>query len=196
MALLPKMGVQTAHIVTAAPERSEFFQFHLYLVALAGLLLYFVVDRYRARRPGGKATLLFHGLAFAGYNALVGYLFDHLATHRSGYVPFVLLAAVMALHLFAIDHQLRTWHGAAFDRVLRWVMAAAVLVGWVGSRLWHVSAETFAVWSSLLAGAILINVFNEELPRDDRGSLPAFLSGVVAVVAVAAIFRTVSKGLG
>ena len=196
MGLLPKMGVQTAHIVAAAPESSEFLQFHLYLVALAGLLLYFVVDRYRARRPSGQGILLFHGLAFAGYNALVGYLLDHLATHRAGYVPFVLLAAVMAVHLFAIDHQLRTWHSAAFDRVLRWVMAGAVLAGWLGSRLWHVSAGTFAVWSSLLAGAILINVFNEELPRDDRGSLPAFLLGVAVVVAVAAVFRTISRGVG
>ena len=196
MGLLPKMGAQTARIVAAAPESSEFFQFHLYLVALAGLLLYFVVDRYRARAPGGRGILVFHGLAFAGYNALIGYLLEHLASHRAGYVPFVLLASVMALHLFAIDHQLRAWHGAAFDRVLRWVMAAAVLAGWLASRLWPVSEGTLAAWSSLLAGAILINVFNEELPRDDRGSLPAFLCGVVAVVAVAAVFRTVSRGLG
>lgn len=196
MGLLPKMGVQTAHIIAAAPESAEFLQFRLYLVALAGLLLYFVVDRYRAHAPGGQAILVFHGLAFAGYNALVGYLFEHLASHRAGYVPFVLLASVMALHLFAIDHQMRAWHGAAFDRVLRWVMAGAVLAGWLGSRVWPISEEALAAWSSLLAGAILINVFNEELPRDDRGNLPAFLSGVVAVVAVAAIFRTVSKGLG
>ncbi|MGH8243418.1 MAG: hypothetical protein ACRETY_08735 [Steroidobacteraceae bacterium] len=196
MALLPKMGVQTAHIVAAAPASAEFVQFRLYLVALAGLLLYFVVDRYRARAPGGQAVLTFHGLAFAGYNALVGYLLEHLATHRAGYVPYVLLAVVMALHLFAIDHQLRAWHGAAFDRVLRWLMAAAVPAGWLASRLWPISDGALAAWSSLLAGAILINVFNEELPRDNQRSLPAFLSGVVAVVAVAAIFRTVSRGLG
>ncbi|MGH8203915.1 MAG: hypothetical protein ACREST_04850 [Steroidobacteraceae bacterium] len=190
------MGAQTARIVAAEPESSEFLQFRLYLVALAGLLLYFVVDRYRAGGSPGRAVLAFHAVAFAGYNALVGYLLEHLATHRAGYVPYVLLAVVMALHLFAIDHQLRAWHGAAFDRVLRWVMAAAVLAGWLGSRLWPVSEGALAAWSSLLAGAILINVFNEELPRDARGSLPAFLFGVVAVVAVAAIFRTVSKGLG
>ena len=53
-----------------------------------------------------------------------------------------------------------------------------------------------AAWSAVLAGGILVNVFNEELPRERDGQVAAFLVGVAIVVAVAAVFRTLSKSLG
>ena len=96
----------------------------------------------------------------------------------------------------AMDHQLRAWHGPAFDRALRWLLAAAVIGGWLGGVLMPISQDGLAAWSAVLAGAILINVFNEELPREQDAQMPAFLFGVALVVAVAVVFRTLSKSLG
>ena len=194
--LLPKIGVYTARIVAAEPASPEFVQYRLYLLSLAGLLLYFTADRFRVGRADSGAALAIHSLAFAGYNALVGYLLAHASTQRSGYVPHVLLAAVMAIHLFAMNHQLRASHRAAFDRWLRWLVAAAVASGWLAGLLVPVSEEALAAWAAVLAGGILINVFNEELPRERDGQVALFLLGVVIVVAVAALFRTLTKSLG
>jgi len=194
--LLPKLGVFTAKIVAAEPASPEFMQYRLYLLSLAGLLLYFAADRLRVSRAESGAAVAIHSAAFAGYNALVGYLLAHADTERSGYVPHVLLAAVMAIHLFAMNHQLRGSHGAVFDRWLRWLFAAAVAGGWFAGLLLPVSAEALAAWSAVLAGGILINVFNEELPRERDGRVAAFLVGVAVVIAVAAVFRTLSKSLG
>ncbi len=194
--LLPKIGTFTAKIVATEPAAPEFLQYRLYLLGLAGLLLYFAADRFRAGRAGSGAALVIHSIAFAGYNALVGYLLAHLNTSRSGFVPHVLLAAVMAIHLFAMDHQLRTWYGAAFDRWLRWLFSASVAGGWLAGLLLPVSAGALAAWSAVLAGGILINVFNEELPRERDGRVAAFLVGVAVVVAASAVFRTLSKSLG
>jgi hypothetical protein len=194
--LLPKIGVFTAKIVAAEPASPEFTQYRLYLLSLAGLLLYFAADRFRAGRADSGAALAIHSAAFAGYNALVGYLLAHTNVIRSGYVPHVLLASVMALHLFAMNHQLRELHGAVFDRALRWLFAAAAAAGWLAGVLLPVSNDVLAAWSAVLAGGILVNVFNEELPRERHGQVPAFLAGVAIVVAVAALFRTLSKSLG
>lgn len=193
--LLPKLGVFTAKIVVAEPASPEFVQYRLYLLGLAGLLLYFAADRFRVGRADSGAALAIHSTAFAGYNALAGYLLAHLNSSRSGFVPHVLLAAVMAIHLFAMNHQLRSWHGAAFDRWLRWLFAASAIGGWLAGVLMPVSEGALAAWAAVLAGGILINVFNEELPRERDSRVAAFLAGVAIVVAVAALFRTLSKSL-
>jgi hypothetical protein len=51
------------------------------------------------------------------------------------------------------------------------------------------------LWSSILAGGILVNVFSEEFPRGGKGDARAFLVGVLLVVAVAAVFLGFSKAL-
>lgn len=194
--MLPKIGVYTAKIVAAEPQGPEILQFRLYLLSLAGFLVYFAADRFRARAARGGAGLVLHGTAFAGYNALSGYLLAQAQTTRIGFVPIVLVGAVFSLHLFAMDHQLRDWHRAVFDRGLRWLLAACVAAGWLAGALLPISEAALAAWSAVLAGGILANVFNEELPGARPGQVPAFLAGVVLVLAVAILFRTLSKTAG
>ncbi len=52
VALLPKIGLYTGRIMAAEPDGPEILQYRLYLLGLAGLLLYFAADQYRARVPG------------------------------------------------------------------------------------------------------------------------------------------------
>lgn len=195
IALLPKMGIFSARIVADEPGSPEILQYRLYLLALAGLLLYFAADQYRSRGIATGRALAMHILLFGTYSGLVGYLVAHVESHRSGYVPYVLLGGVMAVHLFAVDHQLRTWHGAAFDRVLRWVLAGSVIVGWLCGRWLPVADSALAAWSSILAGGILVNVFSEEFPRGRDARVLPFLGGVALVVAAGIVFRTLSRGL-
>jgi hypothetical protein len=157
--------------------------------------VYFAADRYRAGAGGGRAAILLHGLVFGAYSALVGYLVAHAQEARVGYIPHLAVGFVMALHLFAVDHQLRAWHGDAFDRVLRYAFAAAALAGWAVGVWLPLSQTALATWSSILAGGILVNVFSEEFPRGGKGDARAFLSGVVLVVIVAVVYLGFSSAL-
>jgi hypothetical protein len=195
VALLPKMGYYTRLAYEADPGAPDLGQLRLYLWGLLGFLVYFAADRYRAGASGGRAAVLLHGLVFGGYSALVGYLVAHAQEARVGYIPHVAVGIVMALHLFAVDHQLRGWHGAAFDRVLRHVFAAAIVAGWAAGFWLELSMTAIGLWSSILAGGILVNVFSEEFPRGGKGDARAFLVGVLLVVAVAAVFLGFSKAL-
>ncbi len=195
VALLPKMGHYTDLFLAANPGLPEISRLRLYLFGLLGFLVYFAADRYRARADGGVTALLLHGTVFAAYSALVGYLIAHASETRVGYVPHVAVGLMMAVHLFAVDHQLRGWHGAAFDRVLRFVLAGAVIAGWFIGLWLPLSRDAIGIWSSILAGGILVNVFSEEFPSGGRGDARAFLVGVVLVVLVAAIFYGSSRAL-
>jgi hypothetical protein len=193
VALLPKMGYYTALYVDAHPDKADASVLRLYLFGLLGFLVYFAADRYHARADGNRTAVVLHGVVFAAYSALVGYLIAHAEEARTGYVPHVAVGAVMAVHLFAVDHQLRGWHGAAFDRALRYVLAIAVVAGWCIGHWLPLGKDAVAIWSSILAGGILVNVFSEEFPSGGRGDARAFLFGVVLVVAVALFYLTASS---
>jgi hypothetical protein len=188
VALLPKMGYYTRLAYEADASDPDLVQLRLYLFGLLGFLVYFAADRYRAGTGGGRLAFRLHGLVFGAYSALVGYLVAHSGEARVGYIPHVAVGFVMALHLFAVDHQLRAWHGAAFDRVLRYVFATAVIAGWAVGLWLPLSQTAVAIWSSILAGGILVNVFSEEFPRGGQGDARAFLFGVVLVVGVALVY--------
>jgi hypothetical protein len=195
VALLPKMGHYTNLFLEENPGLPEFSRLRLYLFGLLGFLVYFAADRYRAQADGGRAAVFLHGTVFATYSALVGYLIAHAAETRVGYVPHIAVGLIMAVHLFAVDHQLHGWHGAAFERVLRFLFAGAVIVGWTTGLWLPLSPGAIGIWSSILAGGILVNVFSEEFPSGGGGDARAFLVGVVTVVLVAAIFFSSSSAL-
>jgi hypothetical protein len=195
VALLPKIGLYTSLLVEAEPRTGELGRVALYLFGLLGFLVYFAADRYHARNDGRNLALALHGLVFAAYSALVGYLIAHAGESRTGYVPHIAVGVVMGVHVFAVDHQLRHWHGAAYDRVLRHVFVAAVVAGWAIGRWVDLPKSTLAIWTSILAGGILVNVFSEEFPRGGRGDAWSFLAGVVAVVVVAAVYLGFSEAL-
>ena len=188
VALLPKMGYYTRLFVDAHPENPDFGLLRLYLFGLLGFLVYFAADRYHAKSDGNRKAVVLHGVVFAAYSVLVGYLVAHADEVRTGYVPHVAVGVVMAVHLFAVDHQLRGWHRAAFDRVLRYVLALSVVAGWCIGHWLELGKDAVAIWSSILAGGILVNVFSEEFPRGGRGDARAFLFGVVLVVGVALVY--------
>lgn len=151
--------------------------------ALAGMLLFYVVDRYRSRPQGRDIAIALHGAGYAAYFLLFGYLVATLGAARESYVPYGAIVAVMALHFTAVDHLVRDWHPVAFDRVLRWLFASMLLAGWVMGELVPVADGLVAIWTALLAGAILLNVLNLELPRPS-GPLWPLLAGVASFAAV------------
>lgn len=195
VALLPKMGYYTSEFLDAHPEGPGISQLRLYLFGLGGFLVYFAADRYRAKTDGSRAAVVLHGVVFAAYSALIGYLIAHAEHVRVGHVPHVAVGIAMAVHLFAVDHQLRDWHRAAFDRTLRYVFAFAVIAGWCLGLWGPLGKDAIAIWSSFLAGGILVNVFSEEFPSGGRGHAPAFLLGMVFVVGVALYFFSASSVL-
>ena len=76
----------------------------------------------------------------AVYNALIGYLFLHrLAT---GLEDLLLFFVATALHFVVIDHGLREHHKDAYLRKGRWILAAAVVLGWVVGLLTEIPEVT------------------------------------------------------
>ena len=83
----------------------------------------------------------------------------------------------MGVHFVVNDYGLRRDHKGAYDRVGRWVLAAAVLAGWLVGLFFEVSEAALAVLFAFLAGGVIMNVLKEELPEERESRFWAFALG-------------------
>jgi hypothetical protein len=90
----------------------------------------------------------------------------------------VLLVIALGLHFLGINHTLWIHYRERFDDLGRWVFAASLLFGWWLGVLTDFAETVYIGMYSFLAGAIMVSVFNDELPRRHEGQFWPFLAGV------------------
>ncbi len=182
--LLPELGEGQEVLAEAAGEGLAFLEQHVYLVALLGLAAFYGLERLanasrgRNRRgDSGKASagvFWLHVGSFAFYNAIIGYLLVHRET---GLGELLFFFAAMALHFLVNDHGLREHHEDRYDRVGRWILAGAVLLGWTFGTLTEVSEAALVTLTAFLGGGVILNVLKEELPEERESRFWAFALG-------------------
>ena len=166
----------------------------LYIVALAGLAAFYVLERLggalaRKRRQGEgdlkgpTGTFWLHLGSYAAYNVLIGYLL--LQQEGRGVSELLLFGLGVGLHMLVIDHGLHATHGRAYDRLGRWVLASAPLLGWsLAAGLGAPPSRAVSAAFAFLAGGMILNVLKEELPEERESSLWAFLASATGSAAL------------
>ena len=174
---------------------------HVFLIALGGLLTFYGLHRLaqtsRSRRQGepveggrgseGEAPtspriFWIHMASFAAYNLLVGYLLLHreVMTVRS----LAFFAVAMALHFVVTDYGLNEDHKAPYRRIGRWVLVAAVAIGWALGLATEVPEAAVAALTAFLGGGVVLNVLKEEVPSERQSRFWAFAGGAAAYAAL------------
>lgn len=200
-------GVSVAYVfVHVLPELSEaqetlhhslsleltFLQHHVYLVALLGIVMFYGLERAaktsrQSNQASGEGDITsrevfwLHMGSFALYNALVGYLLVH--RDAPGMLNMLFFAIAIALHFVVNDHGLSEHHKKMYARTGRWVLAAAVVLGWAIGSHTAISAAAVSVLFAFLAGGIVLNVLKEELPEERESRFWAFALGLGAYAA-------------
>ena len=165
---------------------------HAFLVALAGLLLYFAVldwaqdqDRREERQEGRTPTpwpFWASGVLYLVFNLFVGYLLVHQV--RPGPTELVLYTVALAARYLTGEIALRDQDPRVYDRLGRWVLAAAVLVGWGIGVATDFGDAAVSVFSALLAGSIILTSLKQQLPGSGRVRLPVFGGACIAFTAL------------
>ena len=159
---------------------------------LVSLLVFYALERLARssrdsnRRSGGPdatkpAVFWLHISTFAAMNVLIGYLL--VARHETWSALAVFFAA-MLVKFVVNDHSLHQLHKSGYDRFGRWLLAGAVLLGWAIAYWDLMPMIGPAILQGLLAGAVLLNVFKEELPAESKSRLWPFALGAVGYSAV------------
>ncbi|PZO17345.1 MAG: hypothetical protein DCF25_11155 [Leptolyngbya foveolarum] len=185
--VLPDLSNAQADFVDKVAVLSA-VEHHIYIVALVGLLACYGLERAaktsrQESREAGEGDVTqpgvfwLHMASFALYNALIGYLLTH--REESGLYSLIAYAFAMALHFIVNDFSLREDHKGAYRRQGRWILAAAIIVGWVVGSQTDISEALTAVLFAFLSGGIILNVLKEELPQEKESKFWTFLAGAL-----------------
>lgn len=191
--LLPELNIAQATIAANLEPALLFLEHHVYLVALLGLIVFYGLERaakgsrHRSRQAGkGDLTearvFWLHIVSFAAYNALIGYLLLH--REEPGVLNLVLFAGAMALHFVVNDFGLRQHHKQPYDKIGRWLLAGAVIAGWLIGSGTEIDRAAIAVLFAFLAGGVVLNVLKEELPEERESRFWAFALGAAVYAAL------------
>lgn len=192
--ILPELGSGQETFDKRSSGVLEALAHHTYLLALIGLAVFYGLERMALRsrkREGGREgatggpTFWTHIATYALYNAVIGYLLVH--RDEQGFTALLWYVVAIGLHFVVNDFGLWEHHKQRYRITGRWVLAGAVLVGWLAGVLTDVSEMVVVALFAFVAGGIVLNVLKEELPEERESRFPAFALGAAlyAVLLVA-----------
>jgi hypothetical protein len=185
--LLPELAAGQADISRAVTNvEMHFAERHVYLIALAGLAVFYGLDKLAKHSRGeaepgsegstGPGVFWIHMASFGIYNSLIGYLLLH--REAPGLRSLAFFAAAMALHFLVTDFGLDEDHKSRYRRIGRWVLIAAVVAGVAAGAATEIPKAALAVLVAFLAGGVILNVLKEEVPNERRSRFWAFALGM------------------
>ena len=182
--LLPELGEGQEAVNEGIPAL-DFLEDHVFILALIGLSLFYAVElaSRRGRDEEGDMAAVPFWLSMTSYsifNAAIGYL----VVHRPEAMGLATYTVAMSLHFLVNDTGLRQHHREQYDRVGRWILTAAIGVGWLLGEMTEVSEAALALITAFIGGGVILNVLKEELPEERRSSFWAFALGAAGYTAL------------
>ena len=195
--ILPKLAEKQETLMASVGTGVRgFLEHHAYIVAMVGLVVYYGISRIAAY--GGEGTnsnsslryrmaLIATIIGYGAYSLLIGYLITNRINF--GLFSIMLITVGMGTLFLVSDHGLHKKWPDAYNRWIRWVLAIAVLAGWVVGVWIEVSPNVISLWYAFLAGMMLITTIGEKMSMEKSGSFWPFLAGVVAFTALLLILE-------
>ncbi|MBE9198483.1 MULTISPECIES: hypothetical protein [unclassified Nodularia (in: cyanobacteria)] len=187
--ILPELSQAQITLLSRVSKGWHFLEDHVYFVALLGITVFYGLERFaKTSRQRSQKTrnadvtyadvFWIHIAAFAIYNLLIGYLLVH--REESGLKSLLLFSFAMALHFVVNDNGLRENHKKRYDKIGRWLLAIAIIVGWLIGMVTEINQVVVALLFAFLAGGIVLNVLKEELPEERDSCFCSFALGTLS----------------
>lgn len=171
--LLPKLSESNTKVLALLQNYIPNIEKHVYVMALAGFILFYLVDKSKNSAIGIRLSLA----SYALFNFLVGYA---IADPFNPEVrPLVLFTLAMGLHLFVNDNSLRSKLGDAYQLRERFTLVSALLFGWLIGYFFELPTPAVALISAFIGGGVIMNVTRHELPAENPNSTPVFIAASI-----------------
>ncbi|MCW8107171.1 hypothetical protein OPS25_01465 [Alteromonas ponticola] len=155
-----------------------------YFIALIGLSVFYGLERLIKSEHAGDGLMKrirpsvfwLHLSSFALYNGLIAYLLVH--RQDDTLTGLLFYAVAMALHFLVNDYGLRQHHKDSYRAYGRWLLSAAILLGWVLGRYTELNESIIHSLFAFLGGSTILNVLKEELPEERKSRFIPFVLGI------------------
>lgn len=174
--LLPKLSKSDHIVKTAFAESFPYFERHVYIMALLGFLLFYIVDRAQKTHHSDDSFWLSIS-TYSFFNFLMGYAIVDPNDIESQ--PLSLFTFAMSLHYFTNDYSLSLAHGSLYKRFGRWVIASFLFIGWITGYFFTLSETAVAILSAFIGGGVIMNVIRHELPEENPNNIGSFITSSI-----------------
>lgn len=158
--LLSKLGKDEVVVSQALQGVFPIVERHVYVMALLGFLVFYLVDKTEKSKIGYWFTLI----SYIIFNFFVGYAVSD--KNDPEVQPLILFTFAMALHYFTNDYGLSLKYEEKYRNEGRWMLIGALFVGWITGQWYELSATAVALVGSFIAGGVIMNVTRHELPEN------------------------------
>lgn len=158
----------------------------LYFVGLIGVIIFFSVHKAaeraeRMHRTGEGSFFWIQIGFFSVYNMLIAFLV--FGTDIEG-IEAAFYGVAIGFHYMALAHDLWREDTQRYEKLGRYLLAAGIFAGWIGSTFISFSSLVLAGIFAFISGAMIFNVLKKELPEEENANLPAFLVGSLLYTAL------------
>ncbi len=172
--LLPKLSESDLIVYALMQNYLPGIEKHVYIMALAGFILFYLVDKSQNTSIGIKISIGSYTL----FNFLIGYA---IADPFNPEVrPLLLFTLAMGLHLFVNDNALREKLGTAYQTKQQLLLVIALFLGWMTGYMLELPGPAVALVSAFIGGGVIMNVTRHELPAENPTSTPVFIFSAIA----------------
>jgi hypothetical protein len=170
--ILPKLSESGDIVQQALKGIFPFVERHVYAIALAGFLLFFTLSQSRSFLKENRSFWL-SIFSYAFFNFLIGYAI--VDKDNPEVKPLALFTFAIGLHFFTNDYTLCKEHGEEYCQKGRWLLVLSLFLGWLAGVGVTIPPAAIALASAFIAGGIIMNVTQHEIPQDNPHSLGSFL---------------------
>lgn len=191
--LLPELGVFQDELRGEVENSGwSFLESHIYLIAMMGLVIFYGLEQMvktskrrndkEQKQRSSAGVFWVHIGSFTLYNGVIGYLLIREEYQSHWGMLFFFIA--MGVHFITNDKGLRETHKEDYDKYGRWLLTAAILVGWMIGVFFELNEFIISFLVAFIAGGVVLNVLKEELPEERESSFAAFFTGLIAYSAL------------
>lgn len=173
--ILSKLSKSSIIVQNTFSTSFPFVERHVYIMALAGFLMYFGIDK-ASSFVRGRGYYWLTLSSYALFNFLVGYAIVDI--NNPEVQPLFLFIFAMALHYFTNDYTLRERGEWEYKIIGRWVLIGSLFLGWFVGVIYVLPEAGVALVSAFIGGGVIMNVTRHELPKNKPNSLGAFFVSV------------------
>ena len=186
LGLLPKILDGTNYFPDTLGGAADILKNNPFLPLLIGLVAFYgmerLVEKPQTSKGGDIAAsdtaglrVWIHLASYALYKAIIGYLIVQM----NDPIAITLFVISMGVHFLVVDYRMMEIHKSVYQRMGRWLLTLAILVGWVVGITTTISPILVTLLLGFLAGGIVLVVLEEEFSRQHPSSFIAFVIAVL-----------------
>ena len=192
--IFPELNIlqQNLNGITSHHYNGQFFNHPLYLTALAGLCLPYLLDTLEISYAGNESRhhhKIHHSifvkktLVYIFYNAMLAYII--IRRPGEGLMNMKLIVVALSMHFIVINANFKDNYNALFIKYIRWFAVLGLISGAILGKTMDLPHYILAYLFALIGGIITYIALKEELPKTNHRAPFHFLSGVVCYALLA-----------